>query len=153
MRTLGPRTFIVFALAGLSGALLLHVSQNVQKSEEKLAEIEASIERERETIRVLRAEWDYLNRPERLEKLAHDFLDLAPPSPEDFVAEPASLPDFAPAEPLEASVQAQPVSFEAEVSQKPEAVVKPKAKPRFSERGQSKDFKALLNDLSKGGSR
>ncbi|MFK7838948.1 MAG: hypothetical protein AB8B83_01345 [Bdellovibrionales bacterium] len=75
------KTFVIFALAAIAGAALLHTSQRVQGAEERLARINADISREEDTIRVLRAEWEYLNRPQRLERLAKEFLDLVPPSP------------------------------------------------------------------------
>ena len=82
MKGIKLRTFIAFALAGLSGAALLHTSQRVQHAEEVLKTTQAELAHEEETMRVLRAEWEYLNRPERLERLATEFLDLVPPAPE-----------------------------------------------------------------------
>jgi len=81
MRKLNIKLFIVYALAAIAGAALLHISQRVQHAEERLAIIKAEIAKEQETTRVLNAEWEYLNRPERLEKLSKEFLDLAPPAP------------------------------------------------------------------------
>ncbi|MGH1398956.1 MAG: cell division protein FtsL [Alphaproteobacteria bacterium] len=79
MKKLNLRLFAIYALAAIAGAALLHVSQRVQHAEERLAIINAEISEEKETIRILNAEWEYLNRPERLEKLAKEFLDLSPP--------------------------------------------------------------------------
>jgi hypothetical protein len=179
MKKLNSRNFVVLALAGLSGAVLLHVSQNVQKSEDRLAEIEASIDRERETIRVLRAEWAYLNRPDRLERLARDFLDLAPPDPEDLAIEPSHLPERAlddevvssPALPLSASgdLGAQPVAFTNHGRASEESgvagSVRPRPKPSFSKgraaskegsgaaQRPAKNFQSLLDELGGGASR
>jgi hypothetical protein len=63
-------------LAVFLGALLFQTSQSVQKAEKKLSEISRNTGNEQESLRVLSAEWDYLNRPERLERLALDNLDL-----------------------------------------------------------------------------
>lgn len=97
MRGIKLRTFVIFALAGLSGAALLNTSQRVQHAEEVLAATQAELAHEDETMRVLRAEWEYLNRPERLERLATEFLDLVPPAPEEMpdalIDEASTLPE------------------------------------------------------------
>ena len=97
MKGIKLRTFVVFALAALAGAALLHVSQRVQHAEEVLQSLERELAYEEQAMRVLRAEWEYLNRPERLERLAAKFLDLVPPAPEkmtdDLMGEASALPD------------------------------------------------------------
>ena len=97
MKGIRLRTFIIFALASLAGAALLHTSQNVQQSEERLATLQSEIQKEKDMIHVLNTEWEYLNRPERLERLAEEFLDLVPPAPDqmtnDVVPQAASLPE------------------------------------------------------------
>jgi hypothetical protein len=57
------------ALAFCCGSLLFWTSQSVQRSEQNLEEAQSNVIKEQETLRVLTTEWDYLNRPERLEKL------------------------------------------------------------------------------------
>jgi len=105
------RTFVIFAIAALAGAALLHTSQRVQEAEETLAILNAEIAREQDTMRVLRAEWEYLNRPERLERLATEFLDLIPPAPdkmpENLIDEASTLPEKQIDE-----QQAQPASYQ-----------------------------------------
>lgn len=81
MKKLNLKLFTVYALAAIAGAALLHISQRVQHAEERFAIIQAEIAKEEETTRILSAEWEYLNRPERLEKLSKEFLELAPPAP------------------------------------------------------------------------
>ncbi len=54
----------------VSGALLFIVSQKVQSTERDINFLETKIAREKESVRVFQAEWAYLNRPDRLEKLA-----------------------------------------------------------------------------------
>jgi cell division protein FtsL len=66
-------------LAALVGFGLFHVKYRVQKLEDRLARINRDIVREQEQIHVLRAEWTYLNRPERIEQLAKKYLDLVAP--------------------------------------------------------------------------
>ena len=66
-------------LAALVGFGLFHVKYQVQTLEDRLAKINRAIVREQKQIHVLRAEWTYLDRPERIERLAKKYLDLAPP--------------------------------------------------------------------------
>ena len=111
MKGIKLRTFVVFALAALSGVALLHTSQRVQHAEEVLAGLQSELGHEEETMRVLRAEWEYLNRPERLERLATEFLDLVPPAPEKMpdgmVDEASGLADR-----LIDETQAQPANYD-----------------------------------------
>lgn len=78
-------------LAGLAGGALFWTSQNVQTSERELRTIEAQLGGQHEEMRVLKAEWDYLNRPDRLEKLAREKLGLVAQPPEQRVHDPAKL--------------------------------------------------------------
>ena len=58
------------------GSLLFETSQSVQRAEQDVAKLENALKEEGESHRVLTAEWDYLNRPERLEKLTKRNLDI-----------------------------------------------------------------------------
>ncbi len=93
-------TFLTLVAAAGAGTLLFWTSQSVRQKEAELARIEAAAARETQAIRVLNAEWDYLNRPERLEKLASEYLKLVPPQPSQIVREATSSP--APLSPQEA---------------------------------------------------
>lgn len=59
--------------------------------ERALQQLNADIAKETESIRVLRAEWSFLNQPERLQALARKHLALAPTNPNQIVVM-ASLP-------------------------------------------------------------
>ncbi len=71
-------TLLWLFLAAICGGMLFHTSQQVTDGRTKLASIEAATQKEDESLRVLQAEWSYLNQPDRLEKLSKQYLDLAP---------------------------------------------------------------------------
>jgi cell division protein FtsL len=92
MKLMKPRNFVTFALAALSGVVLMHTSQSVQQAENRLAILQSSIAREKEQMHILKAEWESLNRPDRLENLAKKYLDLQPPKAETVLEEAAAVP-------------------------------------------------------------
>ncbi len=71
-------TFLWLFLGAICGAMLFHTSQQVTDGRTKLASIDAATQKEDESLRVLQAEWSYLNQPDRLEKLSKQYLDLTP---------------------------------------------------------------------------
>ncbi len=71
---------VLFAiLAVVMGAVSIVIGTEVRDLEDRLAGIHRAIAGEQESLHVLRAEWSYLNRPERLEALARRHLDLRVP--------------------------------------------------------------------------
>ena len=122
---IGRVTLVWLSLAIVAGIGLFHVSYRVQSLEEELAQVNRDILREQETIHVLRAEWSYLNEPQRLAELSRRHLTLAPLSAtqmmriEDLplrlpplIAETAPLPDPGP------SIQPSSVTTTIEVPPK-----------------------------------
>jgi cell division protein FtsL len=79
-------TFVGLALASVAAGLVMHVSYRVQRTEQYLAKLEREIVREQDQIRVLDAEWSYLNDPARIEALARRHLVLAPMSVKKIVS-------------------------------------------------------------------
>ncbi len=73
-----PTSLVLLALAAAAGGALFHVSFEVSALDDRLAELNKNIRDDREAIHVLRAEWSFLNQPERLEELARRHLDLMP---------------------------------------------------------------------------
>jgi cell division protein FtsL len=71
-------TLFLLGFACLSAIMLYYTSQKVHDEREKLTALEAQIDKEQESMRVLSAEWSYLNQPDRLEKLARQHLHLEP---------------------------------------------------------------------------
>lgn len=96
---------LVAAIA-VSGGLLLHTSQSVQRAESQMHDLKTSIERERQTIDVLQAEWAYLNAPYRLEKLAQQYLGMVPSEASFIVPDLGILQDESEAAGIENAVLA-----------------------------------------------
>lgn len=88
--------------------------------ERELAALKAQVVSEHEAIRVLKAEWSYLNQPERLQTLAREHLPLAPTGASQIVVL-ASLP-------LKSAPAGSPV---VEASELPAKIVPSAPKPRF----------------------
>lgn len=70
------------------------VKYEVQGIQDELKSTLTQLEEERENIRVLKAEWQYLNRPERIEALAGKYLKLEPLTASQ-IAEVSALPIMA----------------------------------------------------------
>ena len=85
-------------LAGGAGVALFLLKYEVQAREDRLAHINAEIIRTQEAIQVLRAEWSYLNRPDRLADLAQRHLDLVPATGRQISVSLAAVPDAPPAD-------------------------------------------------------
>ena len=58
--------------------LVFQIKYAVQHLEDQLAYAQARIHNDREALHILRAEWSYLNSPDRLASLAERHLKLAP---------------------------------------------------------------------------
>ncbi len=172
MKHIRVRTIMVFVAAGLAGALLLHTSQSVQTAEDKLAQMKASVQQEKDSIRLLNAEWAYLNNPERLEKLAREYLNMMPPQPSAMLTEVEAIPakiteEEMAAPPDPGAMVAQPVSFiPPKPARKPSfhkppskptqisqniPQVSPQVSPNIKSKPSDKDFTALLKNIQKGG--
>lgn len=145
MKKIRRRTLAVFGVAALSGAALLHVSQNVQQAEDRLSKYERQYESEHEAVRVLNAEWAYLNSPSRLEGLAQDYLDLGAPEAGQMMPDMSVLPE-APTSTYAPQSLYQNISRQEEIAEKALVIPAPKRKPK-SQKG---DFGALLKKVGKG---
>lgn len=87
-------TIATFALATALGAALFWVSQQVQLLERDQRGINEQIASEKEGMRVLNAEWDYLNRPDRIETLAAKYLDkMQPVVPDNLLRNANAVPE------------------------------------------------------------
>lgn len=72
-------TIVAMLSAIVSGTILFATSQQVQRAEHKLIALHKAKVKEQDQIHVLHAEWDYLNRPDRLEALATQYLGMRAP--------------------------------------------------------------------------
>lgn len=94
-------------LAAAAGAILFKTSQQVTDGRQRLDRITADMRREEDSLRVLQAEWSYLNQPDRLEKLVAQYLPLSPMKGKQFTSADSlplrPLPPAATDEPMAAS--------------------------------------------------
>ncbi len=73
------RSILVWSLVFLLTVLgLYQVKYRVRDVKSDVAALEAELAKEKESLHVLKAEWAYLNRPERLQQLSDRHLGLAP---------------------------------------------------------------------------
>ena len=69
------------SLVGAAGFAMFHVSFQVEQLEQALSDLNRVALNEHEAIQVLRAEWSYLNRPDRISELSRELLpSLKPPA-------------------------------------------------------------------------
>lgn len=76
-------SFFIFAL--------FQVKFKVQELHREAAELKRELQHEKDSIHVLKAEWAYLNQPERLYHLSQKFLDLKEVKPDQLVPTQAGL--------------------------------------------------------------
>lgn len=85
---------VTFSLATFLGSSLFWVSQQVQMLERDQRNFVDQIASENEGMRVLNAEWDYLNRPDRIETLAAKYLnDMKPVVPDNLLKNANAVPE------------------------------------------------------------
>lgn len=109
MRIFRISNLLSLMLATFFGVLLFWTSQKVQIKEDELASVKKELAHEQETLRVLSVEWDYLNRPQRLEKLAAEQLGMEPAGGKEMVKTVSDIPEPLP---FEEEAYTQPVSFD-----------------------------------------
>lgn len=136
-------SLVALLLAVLSGSALFWVSQQVQQVERDQYQVQKDIAQEEEALRVLKAEWDYLNNPERLETLASKYLNMAPVSADSLVQSINAIPE--PEDPTTAPI-------EVSTEQKPQPVNKPVSDLPSPTLGQNQapqenEFNRVLDDV------
>lgn len=136
-------TALWLCLAAICGAVLFHTTQQVTDGRERLAVINHDIQKEEETLRVLQAEWSYLNQPERLEKLSSEYLKLQALKGRQFARledlerppAPVPAPAAAPAEKTQAEDSTDVAGTTEETAEDSEASLLAEAPPAVTEDG------------------
>ncbi len=85
-------TMLTLAAGVLSGVAVFQIKFKVQEKAKEVEMLAEEILEHREAIRVLRAEWSYLTTPSALQDKSLKFLALMPPTAEQIVASPTSIP-------------------------------------------------------------
>lgn len=94
-----PRVFLVWlVMASGIGYAVYQLKYEVIQLESQLNRLNRQIATDQEAIRILKAEWSYLNQPNQLEALSKRFLDLEPMTGRQF-SELAALPSKGEAQP------------------------------------------------------
>ena len=144
MRLFRISNILSFAVATICGVLLMWTSQAVQHKEDQLAEVRQHLAQETDTLRVLSVEWDYLNRPQRLEELARNQLGMEQPSANEVVRNVSDIPEPV----LEEEGLIQAVSMETAKPLPPQAMKSEIVSPSKAEK---QDFETLIQNLSTEG--
>jgi hypothetical protein len=71
-----PAFFLSFIILGVIAFVLFEVEYRVDSLRSQFNEVNRELVADRQEIHVLRAEWSYLNQPERLKKLSQKYLAL-----------------------------------------------------------------------------
>ncbi len=69
-------TLLWVALLVVAGGTVMHVSYQVRRVQQHLAELARSTHEQKDAIRILDAEWDSLNDPRRIDDLSKRYLSL-----------------------------------------------------------------------------
>ena len=71
-------TLLWVALLFIAGGTVMHVSYQVRHVEQRLSELNRDTRLEQDKLRILGAEWDTLNDPQRIDELSKRHLALEP---------------------------------------------------------------------------
>jgi cell division protein FtsL len=75
---------VVIGALVLAAAYVYRIKYDATLQAERLAKLRGEVRQERDRIAALRAEWEQLDNPKRIEALAKRFLQLAPIAPTQF---------------------------------------------------------------------
>lgn len=94
-------------LVGVSAYAMFQVKYEVVQIEDELTRVNRQLLADREAVRVLDAEWSFLNEPSRLDRLAKRYLALSPIATSQ-IGHIDSLPRRSPTPPAAVAVAAPP---------------------------------------------
>ncbi len=73
-----PKIFHGIILSLVAGAALFYLKYTVEQKETQLTEMKAQYLEDHKALRVLKAEWTYLNSPQYLQELTRKYLTVRP---------------------------------------------------------------------------
>jgi cell division protein FtsL len=81
------RLLSLLAFGFLIGIIILiyNMKFETRRLEERAANLERAIAEEKDNVALMRAEWSHVTRPERIEKLAREVLNLESAKPEQLI--------------------------------------------------------------------
>ena len=85
-------TILAAITAVIAGAAVLQLKLAVQEKADEVKALANQIHEDREAIRVLEAEWAFLTTPRSLQDKSVRFLALMPPTAEQILEEPTTIP-------------------------------------------------------------
>src|SRR5262249_51930285 len=113
-------------LAGGVGVGVYQLKHRVQALEDELFRLNRTIVQEQDTIHVLRAEWAYINQPQRLEALAQRHLSMQAMTPAQ-MGQVADLPRRPPPPPTPVAPPPEPVLASLPAAQAAATAGRPRA--------------------------
>ena len=143
---------VLCVMAVWTAVLLFWTSQSVQKTERELKKLKQASYSEFEMVRVLSSEWDYLNRPERLERLALEYLsvDRVRPDKSNFMTSADLIEDSSVVQAVvKEKTKRSATLVSSEVKKAEPSLAKTEDKNIIRKPEQAK-FRNILNDLTGG---
>ncbi len=150
MRLFRISNLLSLVVATVFGVLLFWTSQAVQQKEDQLGELKKNLAQETETVRVLGVEWDYLNRPQRLEKMAVEHLGMELPSATEVVKQVKDIPEPSPLVIPYNPELAQEVSAQAPAKPPQQKSIPMKAEIISPSKADKQSFDKLIESLDGG---
>jgi cell division protein FtsL len=85
-------TLLWIGLLMVAGGTVMYVSYQVRHVQAHIAELSRDTRQQQDAIRILGAEWDTLNDPQRIDALAHRYLPELQPTPIGRVVQLSDIP-------------------------------------------------------------
>jgi len=143
---------VLCVMAVWTAVLLFWTSQSVQKTERELKKLKQASYSEFEMVRVLSSEWDYLNRPERLERLALEYLsvDRVRPDKSNFMTSADLIEDSSVVQAVVKEKTEQSATLVSSEVKKAEPSLGKTEDKNIIRKPEQAKFKNILNDLTGG---